>query len=148
MVRGLLRSKVAAALSSKGAPDGDDSENGMANAMRSGQRQAGAAKWLAQPTLWFVLYAAVCVVLYWRPLPHLVRVAFSSDTYSHILLIPFISMGLIWMEKGRIFAITSRSSRMAAAFLFPGGLLWLLSHRLGGSVSANASLERAILSLF
>jgi exosortase len=147
MVRGLLRSRVAAALSSKGAPYGDGSENGMANAMRSGQRQAGASEWLVQPTLWFVLYAAVCVVLYWRPLHDLVRVALSSDTYSHILLIPFISMGLVWMAKGRIFAITSHSPRMAAAFLFPGALLWLLSHRLGGSLSANASLELAILSL-
>jgi len=77
---------------------------------------------LRRSTVWFAAYIAACVLVFLAPLRGLIHIALSSDTYSHILLIPFISLVLGWMERERLFQTLERS-RSSAAVLFCAGAL-------------------------
>ena len=44
------------------------------------------------------------VALFWRPLSDLTALALASDPYSYILLIPFISVFVLYRDQGNLFA--------------------------------------------
>src|SRR6266487_6180810 len=48
-----------------------------------------------------------------KPLYDLVRFALKSDLYSHIVLIPFISAYLVWIDRGRLTGFASNRSSLA-----------------------------------
>lgn len=73
-------------------------------------------------TIWFAAYATVCAVAFWAPLRSLMQVALTSDTYSHILVVPFVSIVLVWMKRERLFR-TLEPNLSSAAVLFCGGAL-------------------------
>jgi exosortase C (VPDSG-CTERM-specific) len=60
-----------------------------------------------------ILYTVVLVVLFGRPLLALAAFALHSELYSHILLVPFITGYLIWINKGKL-ALDSRPNRWMA----------------------------------
>jgi exosortase len=113
--------------------------------MRNERKEANPSKPLRRQTLWFALYTAGWAAVFWRQILELVHVSLSSDTNSHILLIPFISAGLIWTYRGQIFQETRGSSRMFAALSVLGGSVYLLRWRFGGFITASCSFELAIL---
>jgi exosortase len=80
-------------------------------------------------TVGFVAYAAACALVFQAPLRNLIHVALASDTYSHILLIPFVSIGLLWIERNRWFKTLTRSTSSATAFLLAGTVLGALGWR-------------------
>ena len=98
-------------------------------------------------TVWSALYVVGCAVFFWRPLRDLVYFAWSSDTDSHVLLIPFISAGLLWTFRKAIFQKTRPSLRGFAAFFSIGLVVYLPFWRFGGTLAPRYSLELAILSL-
>jgi exosortase len=73
-------------------------------------------------TIWFAAYATACAVAFWAPLRSLVQLALASDEYSHILIVPFISIVLVWMRRERLFQ-TLEPNRSSAAVLFCVGAL-------------------------
>jgi exosortase len=73
-------------------------------------------------TIRFAAYATMCAAAFWAPLRSLMQVALASDTYSHILIVPFVSMFLVWMERERLFQ-TLEPNRSSAAVLFCVGAL-------------------------
>ena len=73
-------------------------------------------------TIWFAAYATACAVAFWASLRSLVQLALASDEYSHILIVPFISIVLVWMERERLFQ-TLEPNRSSAAVLFCVGAL-------------------------
>ncbi len=77
----------------------------------------------ARNTIWFAAYAIACAVVFWSPLRGLTQLALGSDEYSHILIVPFVSIVLVWMERERLFRILKRSSLSAAALFCAGVLL-------------------------
>ena len=77
---------------------------------------------LMRSTIWFAAYATACAVAFWAPLRSLMQLALASDEYSHILIVPFISIFLVWMERERLFQ-TPESNRSSAAVLFCVGAL-------------------------
>ena len=91
---------------------------------------------LMRSTIWFTAYATACAVAFWAPLRSLVQLALGSDEYSHILIVPFISIVLVWMERERLFP-TLKPNRSSAAVLFcVGALLGAFGWR-GRSLSAG-----------
>ncbi len=54
---------------------------------------------LARPGARFLLFALVLGLCFWQPLYGLVRLAVHSSLYSHILLIPFITFYLLWLQR-------------------------------------------------
>ena len=102
---------------------------------------------LRRKTIWLAIYTAACATLFLNPLHDLFRLSLSSDAYSHILVIPFISVGLIFMERKVIFEKTGGTSRIAAALLMTGILLSVLIRYLSFFISRDALLEISILAL-
>jgi exosortase len=78
---------------------------------------------LSDGTIWFAAYATACVLAFWAPLRGLIQLAIDSDTYSHILIIPFVSLLLVWMEREQLFRALGRSARSAAVLFVVGVLL-------------------------
>jgi len=69
---------------------------------------------------------AICTVVlaacFARPLFALIRFALHSDLYSHILLIPFVSLYLAWLKKNSL-PPSSEPDRKLAALPLAAGLL-------------------------
>jgi exosortase len=51
----------------------------------------------------FALIIAVSVAAYWKVLTALVTLCLHGDSYSHILLIPFIALYLVYIERRKVF---------------------------------------------
>lgn len=50
----------------------------------------------------FAILAGLLIVAFCKPLWDLLQFCRGSDLYSHIILIPFISLYLIWLKKGEL----------------------------------------------
>jgi exosortase len=94
---------------------------------------------------WIVL--ALCFA---RPLLELIRFALSSELYSYILLIPFVSGYLLWLNR-RGLALDSKPVRAYAVplLVIAGGILvgYRLAVGAGWRASAESYLALMILSL-
>ena len=73
------------------------------------------------------VWALVLVIGFGKPLFDLTRFALHSSLYSHILLIPFISLYLLWLERGNL-ALDSKPARGLAALPLLAGLAMLAGY--------------------
>ena len=80
-------------------------------------------------TVWFAAYIVACTLAFLAPLRGLIHVALSSDTYSHILLVPFVSIVLVWMDRERLFQKLEGSPWSAAVLFCVGALLGMFGWR-------------------
>jgi exosortase len=53
--------------------------------------------------LWFLVFWLLSLVPFYLPLNSLVSLSFHDERYSHVVLIPVISVLLLWLERRRIF---------------------------------------------
>jgi len=104
---------------------------------------------LRRKTAWFAVYAVACALLFLNPLRDLFRLALSTDIYSHILVIPFISAALLYMERKKIFQLAAGKSRIASFFFAAGFFFCLLVNVMlsAASLPREASMALTILSL-
>src|SRR5271154_1499781 len=102
---------------------------------------------LARKSFGFAAFLAACLAVEWSAVSRVVRLSLAEDTYSHIVLIPFITIALIWMNKGRTRVWTGSNPRSAAALLLAGALLFSMSGRLGQLIPGDDPLPFAILAL-
>jgi len=96
-------------------------------------------------TIWFAAYATACAGALWAPLRSLTQVALASETYSHILIAPLVSIGLLWMERERVFQALERSRSSAAVLFGVGALLGAFGWRNLSSSTGGDWLALAIL---
>jgi exosortase len=102
---------------------------------------------LHRKTIWLAIYTAACATLFLNPLHDLFRLSRSSDAYSHILVIPFISIGLIYAERKVVFEKIGGTSRIAAALLLTEILLCVLIGRFVSFNPGKGSSTLATLAL-
>jgi len=104
-----------------------------------------------QRSILFAASVALCLGVYLRPVLELLRLSLSQDTYSHILLVPFVSIGLALMRPRRLREQPAPSPAAAAGVFLAGvlifGLSWGLNWRLGSQLPAGSTLALTILSL-
>lgn len=94
-------------------------------------------------------YAVLLAFVFGQDLLALVEYSIRSDLYSHILLIPFISAGLIYMQNRRLPWEYASSPGFAVPFLLTGGaILWITwsSGNLITAISYNDCLALKSLS--
>jgi len=70
----------------------------------------------------FGTWAAVVSLLFWKPLYGVVQLACRDDTYSYILLIPFIFAWLLYRERKQSQLETGTSRWPGMVFILAGGL--------------------------
>jgi len=96
-------------------------------------------------TTWFALFIIGCSTLFLGPLRELFHLSLSSDTYSHILATPLISIWLIYLERETIFREATRTGKSAAYFLGIAAILRIFTWQFGKSISGEGSLALAIV---
>ena len=102
---------------------------------------------LTRKTLWFGAYLVTCLAVFWPPVRDLLHLSLSEDTYSHILLVPFITAGLILMNR-HLLPESAAGSPWAGAIVFCSGLLLFgLGWQFGSHLAAGKPLAFAILPL-
>jgi exosortase C (VPDSG-CTERM-specific) len=89
----------------------------------------------------------VLTILFHRAVVDLVRLAFSNDLYSHVLLIPFVSIYLIWTMKGHLapwqhIRWSSSGVAIGTAVLatIPLALYWTMTRFVGWQIAQEDAL--------
>jgi exosortase C (VPDSG-CTERM-specific) len=81
--------------------------------------------------LWrFALATGVLVICFSAPLWELLRFAAGSELYSYILLIPFLSCYLLWLEWGSL-PVSTKSARPIMIIFVLAGLVLTAAYWLG-----------------
>ena len=94
----------------------------------------------------FLAILAVMVGVFRRPLWFLATLSSQKDEYSHILLIPLISIALIYWCRTKVFAQSVFPNYPAATLLLGGlGLYGLAAHFGGTSFQPDAPFSLSIL---
>src|SRR5213594_1760134 len=95
----------------------------------------------------FALLFSSSLAAFWTPLNTLIRFSLQHDHYSHILLVPIVSLSLLVLERRRIFAQVETCWGLGSGLILAGVLLYSfgLSHPF--SWSENDQLSLAISSL-
>jgi exosortase C (VPDSG-CTERM-specific) len=76
----------------------------------------------------FLLVLVGLILAFVVPLLGLVRFALSSELYSHVVLIPFVSLFLIWINRHRIPPGSVEPNRVLAMMLAVGGAISLAAY--------------------
>ncbi len=120
----------------------------------SGQRAAvtdpkSIAPGFGQPTRVFAVFAIVLAGLYAQPLLRWGRYAMDNGLWSHVLLVPPISIYLVWIKRPRLPAAERSFSIYAgiplAIGIIAAATLWIVRLR-GGDFAPSDSLSITILS--
>ena len=101
-----------------------------AKSVSSGQDKLLALKFSPASRRWliFVLWAAGLALLFWKPLYNTFQLAMKDDTYSYILLVPFIFVWLVYTERTNS-PLETRISLWSSVVLLLGILFAILAFR-------------------
>ena len=91
----------------------------------------------------FALLVAAIVLLYRDTGLAMVQVWTSSDTFAHAMLVPFISLWLVWRQRQRLAALTPRAQPWVLLPLLAVAALWLLADL----VVVNAAGQFALVAM-
>lgn len=82
---------------------------------------------------WRLLYAWIVLssLLFLKPFIDMVRLSFSHDDASYLVIIPFISIAVLYLQRHKIFQQTSVDKVLGGTFLLLAGLAALISFHLG-----------------
>ena len=81
---------------------------------------------LAWLSLGCYLLFAVVAYAYWPTLSAMFQIWWRSDTYTHGMLVPFISAWLIWRKREQLAAVSPRSMLWPVIPLALAVFAWLL----------------------
>jgi len=74
----------------------------------------------------FALATGLLILCFAVPLWQLIRFAMTSELYSFILLIPFISLYLVWSKRQKLSAVPPFDHGLTAGFLTAGAVVLLV----------------------
>jgi len=94
--------------------------------------------------VWFGVWVFLCLLLFVRSLMSLVRLAFSNDDISYVILIPFLSAWILFIERRKIFIGLSTDKELSGYILILGVSTAAVSGSMGGG---GLRLSGYILSL-
>ena len=95
----------------------------------------------------FVSSVLLCLLLWWKPIAHLIAYSLDHESCSHILLIPFVSAYLLYSERKRIFSVLRPGWPAAIPLMLGSAFCYGYSLRLAHGDSGNAALSLAALAL-
>lgn len=85
---------------------------------------------MRQAHLLFGSFLAVTVLVFWHSISDLVRYSFGHESSSHIVLIPFVSAYLLYIERERIFSRQRYSLFLGLTVVVPGIVLHFVAQGL------------------
>jgi exosortase len=97
--------------------------------------------------MWFGAWIAVSSILFVDPLIALVRLSFSNDNASYLLLIPFLAAWIFFIERKSIFLNPSYNAALGGVFLFLTACSAVSTRLLGSAWSPDFRLTGYVLAL-
>ncbi len=97
--------------------------------------------------LLFSGWVVLSIVLFLSPVMTLVKLSLSQDDASYLVLIPFISATVLYLERHELFARVSNDKPLGGAFLLLAGLAALISYLGKSNPSRGLQLSGWILAL-
>jgi len=91
-------------------------------------------------------FAATCLIFF-APLSRFVSYAFANDNASHAILIPFLCIWILYLERKRIFAAIGSDLSSALLFFVPGCIVAAAFYLLEPKLSEVNRLSLCILAL-
>jgi lysylphosphatidylglycerol synthetase-like protein (DUF2156 family) len=88
----------------------------------------------------------LALILFYAPMRDLVTMSLQSETYSHIILIPFISGYFMYLRRKAIFSDTDYAYPVGIILILIGTILYLISKTNGINLDQNDYLSLATLS--
>ncbi len=102
---------------------------------------------LAPRDLWFVLFSMFSLVLFQAPLRSLVALSFRDARYSHALLIPIISVSLVYLQRKRIFTRPQYCCSKPVPLVAVGIGLFYLTQKQLFPLNSNDRLSVVVLAI-
>ena len=99
-------------------------------------------QWLMTLQAMALLFAVIAYA-YWPTLSAMFQIWWRSDTYTHGMLVPFISAWLIWRKREQLAAVSPRSMLWPVIPLALAVFAWLL-----GELTAVNALTQFALKIF
>jgi exosortase len=93
----------------------------------------------------FALLVGLTVVAFWAPLGLLISFSLQREEYSHILLVPLVSVALFFLGRRRIFTHVETEWGAGLGLLVVGTLSYWIGHQHAASLSENDRLVVAML---
>jgi exosortase A len=91
----------------------------------------------------FLLLVAAILLLYRDTVTVMVGIWWRSETFAHCLLVPPISLWLIWRQRARLVALTPRAQPWVVLPMLAAALVWMLSDL----VVVNAASQFALVAM-
>lgn len=125
--------------------DGPDSE------LKGGEGEGTLLPWQRAGAVYGAL-AMLCSIVMFDAVSAIYNTAITSNTFGHILLIPFVIGWLIWNRVPELKQIQPSSAPLASVLLIPAGFMWLLGKaadvQLAQQLAYVASLQVLVLVVF
>jgi exosortase len=97
--------------------------------------------------LWLSLFWGFALILFWPPLSTLVRLSFHDEKYSHIVVIPLISMCLVYLERKKIFLGSRYCPATGVPLLLLGAILYGIALKQSSLFNENDSLSLLVFAI-
>lgn len=95
----------------------------------------------------FVAFIVISSLIFYKTLRALIQYSLATDSSSHIILIPFISIFLLYVERQKVFAITRTSVASGVTLALTGIILYWLTTRSAFAQEGNWQLSMETLSV-
>lgn len=102
---------------------------------------------MTRRTAYFVVLCLLSIVVFWLPLTNLVGLSLQYEHYSHILLIPLVSVWLIYVARKSIFLHVQYSLGVGTVLLLVGLTMYSFAQRNFLQWSESDSLSASIVSI-
>jgi exosortase len=89
----------------------------------------------------FLLFVGLSILLFYVPMKLLVESSLGNELYSHIILIPFVSMYLVYTGRRQIFRENGTSVIPGSILIVAGVVFYLIGKLLGTDLNTNDYLS-------
>jgi exosortase len=97
--------------------------------------------------MYFAIWMLLSTVVFWKLSFELFQLSRTNDDASHIVLVPFISLWLIYLEREKIFEQTSYDFRLSGIFFAISAILFFCVQRFAGNWTFSDTLSGYALCL-
>ena len=106
-----------------------------------------AFKWPTKRDWWFLALGALSLVVFANRLYGLVTLASRDERYTHILVVPMISVGLIWASRRKIFLESRYCPKVGIPALIVGIVLLIATGGRSSFFGQDASRSVAVFAI-
>lgn len=103
-------------------------------------------KLMVPRNLLFLLFSLVIFTMFFHPLKELMGFLFKSELYSHIILVPFVSIYFLYLKRRIIFSDLEYSFRSGIMVITIGMILYFIGVKQGISLNQNDYLALMIFA--